>query len=209
MTAALSKAADGESRKRGRPRSESAERAMLAAAIELLAEHGYGGLTVEAVAAQAGVAKTTVYRRWPGKDELLFDALNTVKGPVVQPPGGSVPDDLKWLMEHMRRAWLDPSHGQIMRRLSADAGNQPEHYRMFRERIAGPRQAVTRSVLQRGITEGRIRPDVDLDAVAELLAAPVIAAVMGHREAELTAEYVAYVVDVVLAGVAPPAHPAE
>lgn len=205
MTAALPK----EARKRGRPRSEVAERAMLEAAIELLAEHGYGGLAVEAVAARAGVAKTTVYRRWPGKDELLLDALNTVKGPVVQAPGGSVESDLKWLMEHMRESWTDTLHGQIMRRLSADAGNQPEHYRTFRERIAGPRQAVTRSVLERGVAEGEIRPDVDLDVIVELLAAPVIAAVMGHREAELTAEHVAYVVDIVLAGIAPIGRPAE
>ena len=98
--------------KRGRPRSEAAEQAMLDAAIELLAEHGYGGLTVEAVAARAGVAKTTVYRRWPGKDELLIDALNTVKGPLAQLPGGTVEHDLKWLMEHMREAGSTGNHGR-------------------------------------------------------------------------------------------------
>jgi AcrR family transcriptional regulator len=211
MTAALSRPTpvEGEARKRGRPRSEVAERAMLAAAIELLAEHGYGGLTVEAVATRAGVAKTTVYRRWPGKDELLIDALNTVKGPVAQPPGGSVESDLKWLMEHMRQAWLDTSHGQIMRRLSAEGSDQPELYRMFRDRIVGPRQAVTRSVVQRGITEGCIRSDVDVEAVMDLLASPVIAAVMGHREAQLTAKHVEHVVEIVLAGIAPSDRPAE
>lgn len=179
---------------------------MLSAAIELLAENGYAGLTVEAVATRAGVAKTTVYRRWPGKDELLIDALNTVKGPVSRPPAGpgrSVELDLKWLMEGMRRSWLDTNHGRIMRRLSAEGSDQPELYRMFRDRIVAPRQAVTRSIIERGIAEGSIRADVNVEAVIEMLASPVIVAVMAHREAELTREHVEYVVETILAGIAP------
>jgi AcrR family transcriptional regulator len=190
-------------RRRGRPRSEEAELAMLDAAIELLAEHGYGGLTVEAVAARAGVAKTTVYRRWPGKDELLVDALNTVKGPLAQPPGGTVEHELKWLMEHMRKAWLNSNHGRIMRRLAAEGSDQPELYRMFRDRVVEPRRAITRSILERGKVEGSVRPDTDIDAVIGMLAAPVIVAVMMHGENNLTRKHVEFVVETVLAGIAP------
>jgi AcrR family transcriptional regulator len=195
--------APAPARKRGRPRSEQAELAMLEAAIELLAEHGYDGLTVEAVAVKAGVAKSTVYRRWPGKGELLVDALNTVKGPVLHPPTGTVAQELTWLAEHMRTSWLNTGHGRIMRQLSADGSEQPELYRTFRDRVVAPRQAVTRSIIERGITEGSIRPDVDVDAVIEMLASPVIVAVMGHREAQLTRRHVEFVVETVLAGIAP------
>jgi AcrR family transcriptional regulator len=176
---------------------------MLDAATELLAEHGYSGLTVEAVAARAGVAKTTVYRRWAGKDELLVDALMLIKGPITALPEGTVEQNLKWLMEHMRRSWLNSTHGHIMRRLAADGSEQPELYRMFRDRVVEPRRVVIRSVLERGIAEGGIRPDVDIEAVIAMLAAPVIVAVMTHGEADLTRRRVEFVVETVLAGIAP------
>jgi AcrR family transcriptional regulator len=189
-------------RKRGRPRNEQAEAAILDAAIGLLAEHGYAGLTVEAVAARAGVAKTTVYRRWPGKDELLVDAVTTVKGPIAKPPGGSVAGDLKWLMERMRQSWTSGNHGKMMRRLSAEGADQPELYRMFCDRVVAPRRAVTRSILQRGVDEGIIRAEVDLDDVIDMLSAPTIVAVMTLKE-RITAAQVEFVVDTVLTGIAP------
>jgi AcrR family transcriptional regulator len=187
--------------KRGRPRNELVEQAVLEATVDLVAEHGYAGLTVEAVAAKAGVAKSTVYRRWPGKDELLIAALNTVKGPLAQLPGGTVEYELKWLMEHMRKAWLTGNHGVIMRRLAADGSAQPELYRQFKERVVEPRRAITRSVLERGVAEGSIRPDIDFNAVIGMLAAPVIVAVMMHGEKTLTRKHVEYVVSTVLAGI--------
>jgi AcrR family transcriptional regulator len=190
-------------RKRGRPRSEALERAVLEAAIELLAEQGYGGFTVEAVAARAGVAKTTVYRRWSGKDELLVDALTTVKGPPAPLTGESVEADLKAAMEGMRRSWLNTNHGVIMRRLAAEGSDQPELYRMFRERIVEPRRAVTRSIIERGIAEGSVRAGVDVEAVIGMLAAPVIVAVMMHAQATLTSQHIEFVVETVLAGLAP------
>jgi len=62
-------------RKPGRPRSAQAHKAILDATLELLAEEGFHGLSIEAVAAKAGVGKTTIYRRWPSKDELVMDAI--------------------------------------------------------------------------------------------------------------------------------------
>jgi AcrR family transcriptional regulator len=194
--------AQAPSRKRGRPRNEQAEAAILDAALGVLADHGYAGLTVEAVAARAGVAKTTVYRRWPGKGELLVDALTTVKHSAGDLPGGSVADDLKWLMERMRRAWTSGDHGKIMRRLSAEGNDQPELYRMFCDRVVAPRRALVRSILQRGVDEGVIRDDVDLDDVIDMLSAPTIVSVMTLRE-KITRRQVEFVIDTVLAGIAP------
>ena len=72
-------------RRPGRPRSERAERAILDAALELFAESGVGGVCMEAVAARAGVGKATIYRRWPGKEDLLLDALALLKSPLPEP----------------------------------------------------------------------------------------------------------------------------
>ncbi len=97
-------AQDGEPRsppQPGRPRSERAERAILDAALELFAESGLGGVCIEAVAARAGVGKATIYRRWPGKQDLLLDALATLKSPLPEPGGESVRDDLVAMLRMM------------------------------------------------------------------------------------------------------------
>src|SRR6478752_4034025 len=70
-----------EHRRPGRPRSERADRAIIDAALSLFAEHGVEGLCIEEVAARAGVGKATIYRRWPGKEDLLLDALAALKTP--------------------------------------------------------------------------------------------------------------------------------
>ncbi|WP_172892141.1 TetR/AcrR family transcriptional regulator [Jatrophihabitans sp. GAS493] len=185
----------------GRPRSEAADAAILDATTALLAEIGWSGLTVEGVAARAGVAKTTVYRRWPGKDELALEAINRLKGPIVQAPGGSVRDDLVFLMETMRKHWVNSLHGQIMRRVAADGNERPEIYRTMRERLIRPRQEVTRAVLERGVAEGSIDPAVDLDLIVSALAAPVVLAVFTHQP-RVTRAMIEFNVDMVLRGVA-------
>ncbi len=188
--------------RRGRPRSESAETAILEAAIDLLDENGYLGLTVEAVAQRAGVAKTTIYRRWPGKDELVWDAIQRLKGPTADVlPGISVRDDLLHVLLQVRENWANGRHGRVMRRLAADGSERPEHYREFRDRIVRPRQRVVLDVLRRGVDEGLIRPDVDLQLVLDLLIAPIVAAMMTHRPTP-TPEQVEFTLDTVLRGIA-------
>ncbi len=187
-------------RRPGRPRSEAAEAAILDAAIEQLAEKGYSGFSIEAVAARAGVAKTTIYRRWPGKDELVFDAISLVKGPIPELPEGSVRDQLVYLIDHARLSWFDGTHGRMMRRFAADGTDRPDIYVTFRDRVVLPRQALTRSVIERGIAEGVIRAGVEIGAIQDLLIAPIISAVMTHRD-PLTRAQVEFIVDTVLRGV--------
>src|SRR5205823_5865040 len=121
-------------------------------------------------------------RRWPSKDELIFDALGWLKGPPAEPPGGSVRDDLVYLMNRMREMWLNTVHGRVMRRLAADGSERPDLYRDFRDRLVTPRQAAMKLVLQRGIDEGLIRRNVEISWVIDTLVAPVIVAVMTHRD---------------------------
>src|SRR3954463_814071 len=79
----------------GRPRSERAAKAIIEATLDLLAEEGgVAGVSIEAVAARAGVGKTTIYRRWPHKEALIIDAFATLKEPFPAPRGDSVRDDL-------------------------------------------------------------------------------------------------------------------
>ncbi|MGH2503871.1 MAG: helix-turn-helix domain-containing protein, partial [Ktedonobacterales bacterium] len=82
-----------ELRRPGRPRSAQADQAILDAALELIAQEGIQGMSIEGVAARAGVGKTTIYRRWPNKDALALDALRTVKPPIVSFDTGNLRSD--------------------------------------------------------------------------------------------------------------------
>lgn len=183
----------------GRPRSEQVESAIIEATTELLAELGYQALSIEAVAARAGVAKTTVYRRWDGKDELVLDVLSRLKGPIGTPPGQSLRSDLIFLLEHLRSQWSSGTQGRLMHRLSVEGLDRPELYRNLRERLVRPRQQVLLDVLQRAVVTGELRADTDLRAVHELLVSPILAAAFTHQELP-TRNRLEFQVDTVLAG---------
>jgi AcrR family transcriptional regulator len=187
-------------RRPGRPRSPATDQAILDAAVDLLTEQGFLALTVEAVAARAGVAKTTVYRRWPSKNELVMDAVGCIKGPQAEPPGESVRDDLLFMLIRMRDAWFKGRLGRLMGRLAADGIERPDLYREGRARFVAPRHAVMRRIIKRGIAEGSIRDDADPEWVIAMLVAPIISATLTHQET-LPRRQVEFIVDTVLRGV--------
>ena len=189
-------------RRPGRPRRTDVDAAIIDATIDELEERGYVAASIEAIAARAGVAKTTVYRRWPSKDELVFDAINTLKGPISEAPGKGLREDLIYLMERMRRNWVNSRHGRVMRQLSAEGSRNPELYQAFRDRLVAPRQAVMFAVLRQGVEDGQIRADVDLRWVNDLLVAPVLVAVLTHRP-HVTRAQLEFTIDTVLRGIAP------
>src|SRR5262245_51396421 len=95
-------------RRRGRPRSAQAEQAVLAAALDLIAERGPEGLGIEQVAARAGVGKATIYRRWRGKEDMLLDAIGSLGSDIPVPQGRSVRADLVALLDAFCREAADP-----------------------------------------------------------------------------------------------------
>ncbi len=189
-------------RRPGRPRDQAVDAAILDATVDLLAEQGFLALSVEAVAARAGVAKTTVYRRWPGKNELVMDALCDMKGLTLDLPGESVRGDLLHVLHRMRTLWVTGRFGSLMRRLAADGIERPDLYREFRSRFVAPRQAVMRSIIERGIADGSIREDIDVQWMIALLISPIVTAVMTHQN-RVTRQQIDFTVDTVLRGVAP------
>jgi len=192
----------GAVRSTGRPRSAAAERRIRDAALALLAERGIGGFSVEAVAARAGVAKTTIYRRWPSKEEMIVSVVAELKGPAVPPPGGTVRDELVHLLRETGRQDRSSGWGPLMARLVVDAEEHPELVASIWRRGVGPRRAYLAGVLRRGVAEGLIRPDIDLDLLIDMLVNPVVSRIRLKRE-PLSDEQVAQVVDIILAGVRP------
>ena len=168
--------ADGPRAKGRAPdrRSDRARVAVLHAADDLLVERGYAGVTIEGIAARAGVAKQTIYRWWPSKFEILMDTLlEDAAGALEIPDTGTVDGDLR---EHLRRLAeflsAEPA-GQVMLALIGQAQHDAEVARAFQQRFVDGRRALDRTILERGVARGELRGDADLDLVIDMIYGPV------------------------------------
>jgi AcrR family transcriptional regulator len=137
--------------------------------MRLLAEQGYARMSIEAVAAAAGVGKTTIYRRYPGKQDLVVAAIQRFV-PIDDLLQGATARET--VLDNFRRALavLTSVNGtRLIGALLAEEGTNPELLAVFRERVILPRIATLRGVLERGIERGEIRADADLDAAINML----------------------------------------
>jgi AcrR family transcriptional regulator len=185
----------------GRPRSVRADEAIIEATLDLLAEGSIvETISVEAIAARAGVGKATIYRRWPGKDALLRDALRRLKGDPPQPSGESVREDLITLVTAIGHN-VDPRAAQIMPGLAPVMKRSPERY-AFYQSIVEPRRAAMREVLRRGVREGELRTDIDIEVTMAMLTGPMLIQRVLNWNPDLDAANLPErVVDGVLAGI--------
>jgi AcrR family transcriptional regulator len=186
----------------GRPRDPAVEQAIIDATLQLLADEGFG-LSIEAVAARAGVGKATIYRRWPNKDQLIVDALAQLQEPVEHPPGGSVRDELVAILDAVRRKATTSLAGKILPRLMAEATSNPALLQAYRRQVLEPRRQLVADALRRGMDSGNLRTDLDIEHVIDLLVGPVMyRLVMRPSDRPVPRNLPARVVDDVLAGLA-------
>src|SRR3954469_3618839 len=170
-------------RPRGRPRSTQADRAIFQAARRLLEEAGYHGLTVEGVAAAAGVAKTTIYRRYPSKALLVLDGMaqEARDRPVVLPDTGTFRGDLLAVAHLVRDEIAPSSPSSVGAALLGDASRDPVVAERLRD-VADTRFEEGRPVYERAIARGGLRDDPDWRVVAELLVGWIFhAAIVSRR----------------------------
>jgi AcrR family transcriptional regulator len=187
------------SRRPGRPRSERADQAIIDAALSLFAESGPDGLCIERVAARARVGKATIYRRWPGKEDLLLDAIAALKSPLPEPAGRSVREDLVTLLGALCRESTDPRRAREFALLLGEGAKYPRLMARYVETVLEPRREVVRAVLRRGVASGELRPDLDVDAALFMLVGAVVAR-RGHEQQAVPAGYAERVVDELLRG---------
>lgn len=187
---------------RGRPRDPSRDVAIVEATLALLAEGGYGAVTMEAVAARAGVGKATLYRRYPNKEQLVVDAVATLVEPPEPPAGAGVRDELVATLEAVRRK-AGSLAGQIFPRLLSEGARNPALLERYREQVLEPRHRRLRRVLERAVQTGVVRPDVDLDHAVGLLVGPVVYRNIVRTEPPPGPDLAPRVVDDVLRALAP------
>jgi AcrR family transcriptional regulator len=154
---------------RGRPRSEEAHRAILAAVVELLPKHGLDGLSIEAVAARAGVGKTTIYRHWDTKNDLVVEALRQLSPAGPPPDTGSLAGDLESVVDLQRRRLEASTLPRVMPRILSEASEDPElHAEIVRTAVL-PIRAVLEEFVERAVRRGELREDVDRETLMDVL----------------------------------------
>jgi AcrR family transcriptional regulator len=176
-TAPTSSGATGTGSTRGRApdrRSDRARVAVLHAADDLLVERGYAAVTIEGIAARAGVAKQTIYRWWPSKFEVLMDTfLEDAAGALRIPDTGSTAGDLRQHLRQLAGFLTGAAAGKVMLALIGQAQHDEDVAVVFRRRYLDERRALDKAILERGVARGEIRADTDLDLSIDMLYGPV------------------------------------
>lgn len=145
---------------------------ILDAALELMAEHGVSGLTVDAVAARAGVGKQTIYRHWGSRARLVHDAIACTNDPFEEPDTGSLRSDLEALLAQVVRFLSNPATGRVFPSLLEAAERDPELAELRAEHSERKRAAFEH-VLRRAADRGELDPDLDLQAAIDLVVGPI------------------------------------
>lgn len=182
-----------ERRGRGRPRSEGRTAAVLAAALDELVEHGIAGMTIEAIAARAGVSKVTVYRRWPDKIALTLAALESLPELPV-PDTGNLLDDLRALRVALVHVVETTSLGDVLPALMAER-RRSEHAVAITAYIER-RSAPFVEIVDRAIERCEIRPTVPPELVVHLLSSPLSMSLMNRDRPLDDAQWTAVVTTV-------------
>jgi AcrR family transcriptional regulator len=169
MMAAVEAGTPLSGRPRGRPRDPRADAAILDAALELLAVHGYDRMTLAHVARTAGVSTATVYRRYPDKADLVIAAMEALREETRPRPTGDTRRDLVAQLEQVRRGLTERVGMALVGTVLVREREHPELARRFHERVARTRHAALVETLRRGQDSGEVHADADLPAAAEAL----------------------------------------
>jgi len=157
----------------GRPRSSKIHHAVLAAASKLVLSDGFGTLTMDTIAAAAGVGRMTLYRRWPNKAAIVMDAFVARVDPnTLFTEGESYLESIRLQMRAMAKSFRGED-GVLMRALLGAAQLDPELATALRDRWTMPRRRMAIAYFRDGMKRGYLRPDTDPDVIIDLLYAPI------------------------------------
>jgi AcrR family transcriptional regulator len=190
----------------GRPRDARADRAIIAAALELMAERGVAAVRMDDVAERAGVGKATIYRRYRSKDELVTDAVGSMVNTIEIPDSGSTRADLMILMRQAVDLYSGSFAARLMPTLVDEMSRNAELAEVARDRFLTGRRAALCTVFERGVERGDLNPDLDVELALDILAGPLFYRLLitgGPIDEPLAAG----VVELILRGFAPQERP--
>ncbi|MEM9567887.1 MAG: TetR/AcrR family transcriptional regulator [Cyanobacteria bacterium P01_E01_bin.34] len=157
----------------GRPRSAESERAILAAAWKLLQETSVRKISIEAIAREAGVGKTTIYRWWSSKAAVLIDAFMTqVESALPFPEGGSAAESIRLQITNLVEVFRGDV-GRIVAQIIAEGQSNTEALDSFRDRFLTPRRSAAQHVIEMGMESGEFDADLDPALAMDILYGPL------------------------------------
>ena len=188
-------------RKPGRPRDARADEAIVEAVIELLAEVGFSGLTIDAVAHRAGVGKATIYRRWEGKEQLVLDALSAGRVTSPDTDTGNLRSDLLAVYLPLAEAEAQQGAVRLMPALAAEAAVNDELAERLRAFVSDRRSPVA-AMITRARGRGEVDPTIDLELVIDMLTGPIMYRLYFSGE-PVDATLITHLIDRVLRAIQP------
>jgi AcrR family transcriptional regulator len=189
---------------RGRPRSQAARAAILAAAAELLLDRGLPGVSMDAVAERAGVSKATIYRWWPTKETLALDMLYNEWTKVTPQTyeSGSLRIDLLALLGAWSRLASGRPYGRVVAALLMEGRTDPAFSEEYQRRLVEPRRDQARAVFGHAIDRGEIPAETKVEVAIDLLYGPLYHRLL-HGHAPLDDQFVDDLVELALRGILP------
>jgi AcrR family transcriptional regulator len=163
------------------PRIEQTRQLVLGATLELMAEHGSAAITVERIAERSGVARSTIYRRWPDLPRLYFEAFRQLRSRDAHPPTGELAADLANYIRDTAAHLNDPTYFSIVVFLLANAAVSDYYATLYRElfNVGSSRGA---EVFRVGIERGTVRPGTDVWEAADSVRAPLVYTRLAKQE---------------------------
>jgi AcrR family transcriptional regulator len=174
----------------GRPRSIESHQAMLKATLELLAEVGFDAMSIEAIATRAGVGKTTIYRRYSGKEELVADAIESLRQDVVIPDTGNLWSDLDVLIENAALITLSPLGRQSVAMIISSASSNTQFAQIYWSKYMQPRRQAFAVVLERAKARHEVEEDLDSGLVFDTMSGIMLYALIFQPTSEPWTVYV-------------------
>jgi AcrR family transcriptional regulator len=160
-------------KKLGRPRSEKTKNAILSAAYDLLLENGFGAVTIDKIAEKAGVSKATIYKWWPNKAAVVMDAFfDAAVERLPVPDTGSAMEDMIIQISNLSKFLLS-REGKVINEIVAEGQYDQKLAETYREIYFKPRRLDSRYILERGISRGELRDDLDIELAMDLLFGPL------------------------------------
>ena len=190
--------------RKGRPRDERIDREITTTAVSVLADLGFSEFSVAEVATRAGVAKTTIYRRFPTREQLIAAALERLNDDLPSTPlAGPVRDQLVILLEGIRSCTPDSEWSRILVHAVGEGSRDSIFAGMVRERVLAPRRRLLCAVITEGIASGELRADLDPDTAIPILVGPML--YLGKWDSSSTFQQVSVeaVLDVLMMGMTP------
>ncbi len=190
----MPEASSGPVRSGGRPRDDSRDGAIRRATLQLLAELGYDGVTMDRVATRARAGKATIYRRWPSKVALIMDAISTVADDTLPiADTGSFREDMLSYLSSFTTYVVD-DRGKILAELVSEMSRNEELRSALRDGLLAQRKSVIEAIVTRGVARGEVSASVDHHLLSELGSAILLQRLLLFGEA-VSEEFIVSIVD--------------